>query len=926
MLKDLRPLMCRWLAVFVAALVVVVVPVQAQTTSPLQELGFNIGDDYHLATYTQFEAYWRKLAEESPRMVLEEIGQTAEGRTQLMAIITSPENHRNLDRYKEISYRLAHAEGLSGEEARALAQEGKAVVWIDGGLHGSEIVGPHQLLELTYQMVSRNDEETMRILDDVILLAVHANPDGMELVSSWYMRQENPTDRSTSGLPRLYHQYVGHDNNRDSYMVNMPETANMNRVLFSEWNPQIMYNHHQTGPAGVVMFAPPFRDPFAYNLDPLVILGIEAVGTAMHTRMVAEGKPGSTMRSGSNYSTTWSGCMRCTPYWFNMIGILTEINGNPTPMEIPLVPERQLPTNNIPAPIEPQVWHFRQPIEYSLTCDRAVLDYASRNRDILLNNVYVMANNSVERGSRDNWTMQPQWIDEMKELGAGQEWNVSRGRAIPSDIYDRVVKKPENRDPRGYIIPADQTDFLTATKFVNTLIKNGITIHRATRDFSVAGEQFPAGSYVVKTAQAFRAHIMDSFEPQLVKDEFLYPGGPPVPPYDVTGWTLAYQMDVDFHRVLDGFDGPFEEIEGFVSVPEGAVANADGAEGFLLSHAVNDASIAVNRLVAEGENVYWLTEDVTVAGQNYPAGTIYIRAGRRTAGRLAPLATELGLTFDGVSESPRSEALKMQRVRIGLWDRYGGSMPSGWTRWLFEQFEFRYELVYPQRLNEGRLSRDFDVIVFVDGAIPVARGPAGEQSMYSRVEVPDLANIPAEYHDRLGRVTADTTIPQLRLFLEDGGTIITIGSSAINLSSHLGLPVSDHLLDVSGRALTEDRYYIPGTLMEARVDNSAPLAYGMDDRAIFSFNRSPVFRMGAGAGAQGVRQVAWYDTAEPLASGWAVGQQYLNGGAAVLEADVGDGKLYMFGPGVVERAQPHGTFKLLFNGIYLATAEDDRVR
>jgi len=345
-----------------------------------------------------------------------------------------------------------------------------------------------------------------------------------------------------------------------------------------------------------------------------------------------------------------------------------------------------------------------------------------------------------------------------------------------------------------------------------------------------------------------------------------------------------------------------------------------------LSHGVNDAFIAMNRLVAEGENVYWLTEDVTVGGNTHPAGTIYVRAGRRTAGRLAPLAADLGLKFEGVSEAPRSEALKMRRVRIGLWDRYGGSMPSGWTRWLFEQFEFPFEVVYPQRLNAGRLSRDFDVLVFVDGAIPAPGASAGEGSGYSRRTVPDMEDIPAEYHGWVGSVTADTTIPQLREFLEDGGTIIAIGSSAMNLGSHIGLPVSNHTVDDAGRPLSEDRYYIPGTLIEARIDNSLPLAYGMEDRAIFSFNRSPVFRVEAGANAQSVRRVAWYDSEEPLRSGWAVGQEYLNEGGALLEADVGDGKLYMFGPGVVERAQPHGTFKMLFNGIYLATAEEDRVR
>jgi hypothetical protein len=201
----------------------------AQVTRPIDHFGFNIGDDYQLATYTQVESYWRKLADESPRVVVEEIGKTAEGRSQLMCIVTSPENHRNLARSKDIARRLALAEGLTDDEARQLAREGKAVVWLDGGLHATEVVGSHQIVETVYQLATLDDAETRRFLDDVIVLAVHANPDGMEFVSSWYMRHPNPEDRTTSRLPRLYHWYVGHDNNRDAYMNNMPETENMSR-------------------------------------------------------------------------------------------------------------------------------------------------------------------------------------------------------------------------------------------------------------------------------------------------------------------------------------------------------------------------------------------------------------------------------------------------------------------------------------------------------------------------------------------------------------------------------------------------------------------------------------------------------------------------------------------------------------------------
>jgi hypothetical protein len=200
----------------------------------------------------------------------------------------------------------------------------------------------------------------------------------MEMVSNSYMREKDPTKRAIV-LERLYQKYVGHDNNRDFYMSNQVESTNMNRVLYREWYPQIMYNHHQTGPAGTVLFAPPFRDPFNYFFDPLIPIGLNLVGAAMHDAFAAEGKPGATMLEGSSYSTWFNGGLRTTTYFHNMIGLLTETIGHPTPMEVAFVPRRLLPNKDTPYPVEPgQKWHFRQSIEYSVTANRAVLDLASR--------------------------------------------------------------------------------------------------------------------------------------------------------------------------------------------------------------------------------------------------------------------------------------------------------------------------------------------------------------------------------------------------------------------------------------------------------------------------------------------------------------------------------------------------------------------
>src|SRR6478735_6831877 len=403
-------------------------PAAPKLTSPKQFFGHDIGADYELPNYTKFTEYVKKLDAESDRMIVQSIGKTAEGRDQLMAIITAPENFKKLDRYKEIARRLATAEGLSDAEAHALAKEGKSVIWIDGGLHATEVLGAQQLIETIWQFASKTDEETMRILHDTIILAVHVNPDGMELVSDWYMRNPNPQQRSTNAVPRLWQKYVGHDNNRDS---------------------------------------------FNYVYDPIIVNELDQVGAAMHTRFDVEGKPGVTTRSGSNYSTWWNGGLRTMPYFHNQVGLLTESIGNPTPETIGFVPDRVIARGDLPFPVMPQVWHFRQSIDYSMTANYAVLDFAQRYRESLLFNIYQAGKNSIAKGNTDNWTISPRRIAEVKETIAKDQKvdnntdsrMVSGGRiATVPDKYYSIIHKPEYRDPRGYIVSASEGDFLTATK------------------------------------------------------------------------------------------------------------------------------------------------------------------------------------------------------------------------------------------------------------------------------------------------------------------------------------------------------------------------------------------------------------------------------------------------------------------------------
>lgn len=895
--------------------------------SPKEHFGFNMGDNYHLATFTQTEAYFKKLAT-SNRVKLVTIGKTEEGRDQYMLVVTSPENHARLDRLKQISTSLAHAEGITEAQARTLAAEGKAVVWIDGGLHATETVGIHQLIETAYQLISRTDAETTNILEKVVILIVHANPDGQELVSSWYMREPAPEKRKLEHLPRLYQKYIGHDNNRDFFMLNMKETQNMGRQLFVEWLPQIMYNHHQAGPAGSVVAGPPYRDPFNHVFDPLVITGLDGIGASMISRLNLEDKPGFTRLDGSVFSTWYNGGLRTTTYFHNMLGLLTEIIGNPTPSEVPLITSRLVPNNDTPFPVTPQKWYFRQSIDYSVSLNYAVLDYAARHGDQLLFNMYKMGRNSIERGSTDTWTPYPAKIEAINtafknrpkkpEVAAAPTNPFENASTIPSKYYDSIFKAPANRDPRGYVIPINQPDFPTAVKFANALIRTGVLVHKATADFAVGNKKYPAGSLVIKTNQAFRPHILDLMEPQDHPNDFQYPGGPPIRPYDAAGWTLAFQMGVQYDRYLDNFDGPFQAIPyGELQSAKGNVETASA--GYFLNAKSNAAFTAVNDLLAAGVPVY-RTANPGKAGM--PAGSFYVPASAKAKTVLQKAAAETGLVATAAAKAPATIS-KVSAPRVALWDVYGGSMPSGWIRWLMEQFHFKGDIIFSKTIDAGNLKDKYDVLVLVGGAVPQVRQEgAGAEGRGFMFREPKPEEIPTEWHDKLGRITADKSIPQLKKFMEAGGKVITIGSSA-NLAYHLGLPVKNAMTEIGPngveRNLPGEKYYVPGSILRVKLDSTQQTTWGMPTQADVYFENSPVFKLAPEAVAQGrIKPIAWFGDAPPLRSGWAWGQTYLKGGVAAFEANVGNGKLITFGPEITFRGQAHGTFKLLFNSLLQA--------
>lgn len=933
---------------------------QGKVSSPTEVFGHSVGEDHFLANYSQLVSYWRKLAKESPRMIVEEIGKTSYGQKMLMAVISSPKNMSRLDRYRQSSKRLALARNLSETDARRIASAAKSVVWIDAGMHATESIAAQNILELVYRMTSRNDAETLRILDNVILLVCPANPDGMEMVANAYM-----ANKKVGRLPVLYQRYVGHDNNRDFYMSNMRETEAINRVLYRRWLPQIVYNHHQSAPRGTIIFTPPFRDPFNYNVDPLVIRGIELVAAHINHRFASEGKRGVISRTGAPYSTWWNGGLRTTTYFHNMIGILTEVFGKPEPTKLVQSYSRRLPYGDYPMPIASTLWHARQTIEYLQTSNMAILDLAARYREDLLYNSYVMGRNAIKMGNRDNWTPTPRLLAIAKKRRPEPSRRRGRRRAAggastaedqrAEEREDGNVEKiekvqevdafadPDLRDARGYILPKGQADFSAATRFVNILRKSGVEVMQATTDFNVNGTRYGRGSYVVKAAQAFRAQVMDMFEPQWHPDD-LGSGGEPVRPYDSAGWTPAMQMGVTFDKILDGFDGPFRAIEGLAKDLPGSVT--DGKAGFVMSHAESNSYRASNRLLTAGETVYWTTIDWKLGKKTLPAGSIFISKKKGTFKRIKALAADLGLDFLGVASVPPGEVLQLKLPRIGLFDVYGGHMPTGWAQWVLEQFEFPVDLVFGKRIHDGKLIDDYDALIFLTGLPRAGNARAGNartgaasrrRRRRSRVDEEEALRIAkamppfrdwSRVSERLVRLEKDKAIPALEAFVEAGGTLLAMGSQATLVSKHFKLPIVEGVFvkDKKGklRRSASSEFFIPGSLVNITVDRNTLLGYGLPSKMSTMFRRSPVFALDKEKNTSGIAVVSSYTKKDTLASGWAIGQEFLHGKDVVLSIPRGKGSILLYGADVLYRGQPLASFKFVFNGILGAAAR--RVR
>lgn len=849
----------------------------AQPPHPKDVYGFTPGDDYKLATYDQMIDYYKRLDAASDRVQLREIGRSVLGKPLLLLTISNAENLGQLDRWRSISEQLARAR-IDEATAQQLSGEGKAIVWIDGGLHATEVAHGQMTSLLAYKIATEETPEMQRIRDNTIVLLMPVmNPDGLDIVASWYKRNLG-TPFETTRPPVLYHFYVGHDNNRDWFMNNMPESKAVTRVLYNEWYPQIVYNHHQTGPNWTRIFIPPFADPVNPNIHPGVTTGVNMVGSAMANRFALKEMPGSV--SGVIYSMWWNGGMRTVPYFHNMIGILTETShATPTPrfFDPDSIPKTVAggrggghPTNgtNIlyPYPWKGGESHLSDPVRYMITASMAVLRIATDMKEHWLYNIYRMGRDAIEKG----------------EAGG----------------------------PYAYVIPPGQWNAGEDVNLLNILQLGGVEIHRATDGFRVGARDYPAGSYIIYTGQAFRPYVIDLLDRQEYPNRRRTPDSPPEPPYDIAGWTLPMQMGVHVDRIEESFQASVEPVNAQMGFEPGEV-DGEADWGYLLSHRPNASILAVNRLLHDGERVYWAGEAID---PHYDAGAFVIRRkDKRTRERVETLAGELGLHFQGIKEQPSGDLHQLKAPRIGIYKSWVANMDEGWTRWLLNEYAFAPDTLHDVDIRTGDLSKYHAIILPHQESGSILTGHVS-------------GTMPDEYVGGLGAEGSAA----LKRYVRQGGMLVAFDAASDFVIEHFGLPVRNAVAGIPS-----GKFFIPGSLIRMNVDTGHPLSYGMEQKAVASFVRSRAFkivrlsRKGEGgtedipeAPKPPVETIARYAADDILMSGWALGEkQYIGGKAAMIRVKVGDGDVVLFGFRPQFRGQPRGTYKLLFNALHGATLD-----
>ncbi|MFC2160432.1 M14 family metallopeptidase [Acidobacteriota bacterium] len=870
----------------------------AQVTSPEEFLGFKPGADFHLANYEQAIGYFEKIASQTDRMLVLDMGPTSEGKRMKYAVISSEDNIAKLDHYKEINKKLTLYRGVSEDNAKKLADEGKAVIWIDSGLHASEVSPAQHAIQLAYDIVSGEDRSSRLIRDNIIFLLVFANPDGLTLISDWYMDNVG-TKFEKSRMPELYQKYAGHDNNRDSFIANLQEIKNMNRATSQEWFPEILYNLHETAPFPARIWMPPESEPMNPNLHPIIVRWKNLIGAAMGKAFEEANQPGAISRI--NFDSWYPGYVTQFVDGHNIPSILTETanSGYATPTFYSLrdFPERYRDLTRgvfYPSPWEGGWWRLGDAVAYNLTASKAVLEVGAKYKYEFLFN----------------------------------KWRVAK------DVMEQYLNEP----PYGWIIPRDQKDEHTTTLMINRFILNGIEVYTADEGFSHNGIDYPKGSYLIPTSQPFGLFARNLMEKQDYPDLKLYShlwqgivgtatlGSEPIRAYDGAGWTLPIQMGVKYFEMSNVLDVKKTLIDKTESYP-GSLTGSGNL--FAFSHTDNASFIAVNRIHKAGGKVSCAQEEFTIGGKKFSAGAFIVNAGSLGANKLKEIVEQTQTKM--VAGKISVKTLPLRNNRIALYKPWTASADAGWISYIFDQYEFKYHFLTDAEIKAGSLKDRFDVIVLAS---------QGSRSIIN-------GNLKGSIHpDYVGGITTNG-VENIKIFVKQGGVLVCNQSSSSFAIDEFRLPFKNAL---SG--LRSEEFMCPGSILKMNYKTDNPLAFGLPAEGMAYFSRGIAFEYDTGetpspkvkrsapekmdasesetppekkapAKKEYVQAkakveykvVAEYPDESLLISGWILGDELLRNKSAVLDVDLEKGKIVLFGFNVHNRAQSYSTFRLLFNSL-----------
>jgi hypothetical protein len=820
--------------------------------TPESVLGHKPGDDFYLANYDESREYFRKLAAASNRVKLITVGKTTRGLDWEIAIISSPENLANLDKYKDISRKLADGRGVSAAEARELAHQGKAIVHIDGGLHSTEVAGAQQSINLAYKLVSsQNDPEVDAILNNVILMLWPTlNPDGQNEVVAWY-RKNVGTPYEVSSLPDLYQEYVGHDNNRDGYMNNMLESQDVTRTEI-EWDPVIFYCHHQTAPFPTRIFIPPFVEPISSNIHPLMARWLNVLGVDIAAYLDEHNMPGAVHRVG--FDNWYPGFLDFTHIFRNSISFFTEtaLFRYATPRFYPVdeFPKDQRGLRSevfYSSPWKGGWWRLRDAVNYMEGASMAVLDTAAKYHEELMYNRYQAA----------------------------------------ADNVSRFTKEP----PFAYVIPLEQRDLPEAATLVQKLMINGIEVQKAAKPFHANGREYPTGTWVVLMDQPFSPLVKELFEPQVYPELRDSPTGPPKLPYDVTGWTLPMQMGVQVAPVLEPVSATeraaLKRMEQYAA-PAGGITGSGSA--YILSHNSNASFKALNEILDGGGHVSFASTEIETPGGT-EAGAFVVTG--FDGDKIKKVADGNSLKLKAIAASPK-DVVAIKKARVGLYRAWAPIIDEGWTRWVLETYGFAPVTLRNGDIQAGSLRDRLDAIILPDASPETLRNGFGPGS------------VPGQYTGGIGEVGTSA----LREFVQAGGILITFNNASIFAIDDLGLPVKNVLA-----GLKDEEFFCSGSLLRVEVqDMTHSAVWGLPHDPIVMFERGPAFE--AKEGFRGRVLAAYPKDQSPLMSGYLLHPDKIQGKAAAVEVQYGKGRVYLLGFRPQWRGQSHGTYKFFFNAIY----------